>query len=314
MQTIKYSGSCPGLSNTGCVVALGLFDGVHIAHRALIEAGRREADKMGLPLAVFTFPSEARSLKSGVGRLYSTEERLSLFEELSVDVCVLCDFDSVRDMTPEEFVDTLLVGRLGARVAVFGYNFTYGKGGKGNAASLTERLSARGVLALMLDEKRYFGEEISTSAIRGLLDRLDLRGAARLLGKAYFITGTVVRGRGDGRTLGIPTVNLDLKEDLYALPHGVYATAVMIDGVPYLSMTNIGTCPTFGARSPHAECCILGYDGNLYGEKIYVYFIERLRDEKHFESAEELLMQINIDKERVLSLESEELWQELGLK
>ena len=94
----------------------------------------------------------------------------------------------------------------------------------------------------------------------------------------------------------------------------MYATAVVIDGVPYLSMTNIGTCPTFGARQPHAECCILGYDGDLYGEKMYVYFIKRLRDEIHFDNADKLIMQINIDKNEVLSLESEELWQELGLK
>ncbi|MBQ8290701.1 MAG: riboflavin biosynthesis protein RibF [Clostridia bacterium] len=314
IKTVKYSGECPLLCRAGCVVALGLFDGVHIAHRALITEARKRADELGLPLAVFTFPSESPSLKGGKGRLYSTEERLSLLEELSVDVTVLCDFDSIRDTSPEDFADTVLVRNLGARLAVYGYNFTYGKGGVGNAVSLKERLAHFGVGSFVLDEKRYFGEEISTTRIKGLLDALDLMGAARLLGKAYFITGTVVKGRGDGKGLGIPTVNLDLKDDLYALPHGVYATAVVIDGVPYLSMTNIGTCPTFGARQPHAECCILGYDGDLYGEKMYVYFIKRLRDEMYFDNADKLIMQINIDKNEVLSLESEKLWQELGLK
>ena len=314
IKVVKYSGECPLLNKTGCVIALGLFDGVHIAHRALISEARKRADELGLPLAVFTFPSESPTLKGGRGRLYSTEERLSLLEELSVDVTVLCDFESIRNTSADDFADEVLVGHLGARLAVFGYNFTYGKGGVGNAKMLKDRLALHRVDAFVLDEKRYFGEEISTTRIKGLLDELDLMGAGRLLGKAYFITGTVVKGRGDGTGLGIPTVNLDLKEDLYAPPHGVYATAVVIDGTPYLSMTNIGTCPTFGARQAHAECCILNYNGNLYGEKMYVYFIKRLRDEIRFNSAEELLMQINIDKNEVLSLESEKLWQELGLK
>ncbi len=314
MRSVKYDGGRISLFDNGCVMALGFFDGVHIAHRALLEEARLAAERMGLPLAVFTFPAESERLKRGASRLYSTEEKLFLLEELSVDVCVLCDFDSVRDMTREEFVDGLLIGQLCVRLAVFGYNFTYGKGGAGNAHTLSERLSSHGAESLVIDEKKYFGSEISSTAIRKRLDSLDLRGAARLLGKAYFITGTVVRGRGDGRVFGIPTVNIDLKEDLYALASGVYATAVVIDGVRYLSVTNIGKCPTFGERELHAECFILGYDGNLYGETVRIYFIEHLREERRFSSKDELIAQINIDKNRVLRLEGEELWQELGLK
>ncbi len=314
MQTVRYSGGKISELGAGCVVALGLFDGVHIAHRMLLERARCEAERLGVPFVVFTFPQESKSLKRGVLRLYSTEEKLRLLEGLAVDICILCDFEAVRDMSKERFVDELLIGSLGARVAVCGYNFTYGSGGAGNATTLADRLRKWGAEAIVIDEKKYFDEEISTSEIRARLQARDLRGASRLLGGAYFITGTVVHGRGDGRSFGIPTMNVDLDDGLFSLGSGVYATAVIIDGVRYLSLTNLGTCPTFGERDAHAECFVLDYEGNLYGKNVRIYFLEFLREEKRFGSKEELIMQINIDKNRVYSLEGEGVWQELGLR
>ena len=149
MQTVRYYGDRTEPIQSGCVVALGLFDGVHIAHRMLLECARDEAKRLGVPFAVFTFPQESASLKRGALRIYSTEQKLRLLQDMAVDICILCDFDAVRDMSHKQFVDELLIGYLGARVAVCGYNFTYGKGGEGSPVTLAQRMKDHGARAIV---------------------------------------------------------------------------------------------------------------------------------------------------------------------
>lgn len=297
-----------------CVIALGFFDGVHIAHRSLLKQARMLADSLSLPLAVFTFYSESKDLKSGSMRLYSTEEKLKLLEECDVDYTLLADFSEMKDMSSETFVGEVLIDGLRARAVVAGYNFTYGKGGKGNISTLGEELNKYGVICHRVEEEKLDGKTLSTTYIKSLLDAGSLREATRALGKPYFLTGRVVRGRGLGRKLGMPTVNIDLDATRYNPKEGVYITATETEGGLYLSLTNMGRCPTFGKRELHAETEILDFDGDLYGREIRIYFLDYLREEQQFSSEKELLMQIKLDKEATIRFGKEVSWQALGLK
>ncbi len=297
-----------------CVIALGFFDGVHIAHRTLLASARALADELSLPLAVFTFFSESRELKSSSLRLYSTEEKLELLSECKVDLVLLADFSELKNISGEDFVKQILVNELQAKAVAAGYNFTYGKGGNGNIGTLEKLLLEAGAICLKVDEERLDGKTLSTTYIRSLLDERRLREATAALGKPYFLSGEVIRGKGLGHKLGMPTVNISLDQGRYNLKSGVYATAAELKGELYLSITNIGTCPTFGERELHAETEIFGFDGDLYGERIRIYFLDYLREEKAFKDEKELLMQIKLDKEAVIRFENEVSWQELGLK
>ena len=138
--------------------------------------------------------------------------------------------------------------------------------------------------------------------------------ASALLGAPYFLTGKVAHGDGRGKSLGLPTVNTDIPDEKLTPRVGVYRSAVVIGEKIYAGVTNVGTCPTFGERVPHAETYILDFDGDIYGEDIRIYLLEFLRDERHFDSADELILQIKLDINYTIKKNGEEKWQELGLK
>lgn len=308
----KYDGS-QTLPIDGCVMALGFFDGVHLAHRDLIDRGRAEANRLGLPLGIFTFPTEG-GLKAGTKRLYSTDERLVLLEEAGADFTAVIDFASVMTLTPEEFVSEVLMDRLKCRVAVIGFNFRFGRGASGDAEALTRLMRERGGDCIVLDEMKIDGETVCTTLIRSLLAEGEMERAGSLLGAPYRISGRVERGNGVGKGLGFPTVNIPIAPYRVAMRHGVYMTAISVDGVLYKGITNVGTCPTFEERLPHIEGYILDFDGDLYDKDAVVYFLRFMRDETRFDSPEALKMQINIDINTAINENGDKIWQELGLK
>lgn len=293
----------------GTAVALGLFDGVHIGHRALISETVRIARDRGLVPAVFTF-AEGGALKSGVARIYDSDERLSIFAELGIELAVIADFDSVASLSPEEFVSEVLIDRMRASVALAGENFRFGHHASGGGEQLVSLMRVSGGDAHILDIETYdLGEgqrEVSSTRIRALLSRGDVRGAALLLGSPYRLTSVVSRGMGIGHTYGYPTVNTALRSD-NPLRSGVYYTRVKIGDKLYTGLTNVGVCPTFGERELHAETFILDFSEDIYGEEIEILFVDFIREERRFSSAEELALEIanNIKtvKERVRSRE-----------
>lgn len=309
MKVIYYptdSLSLPPLS-----VALGFFDGVHIGHRRLIEKTIKIAKEKGLAPAVFTFPAESAGLKSSSARLYSTLEKLLIFEELGVEYTIIADFSAVVDFTAKEFVRRVLVNELNTEVALSGYNFHFGRGAKGDASLLTELMSEAGGEAIILDEQRADGKPVSTSIIRGLLSEGRLAEANRLLGSPYRQRALVERGLGLGRTMGFPTVNTEVTYT--PLPRGVYASVVKMDEKCYTGVTNLGICPTFEERELHLETLIVDYSGDAYDRSICIYFIEKLRDEQVFESPEALRKQVYLDREKAIAIVRNIKWQEIGL-
>lgn len=293
------------------VIALGLFDGVHKGHRSLLMTAKRAAMERGLTFAVFTFPAESGF--KGDGSLYPTSEKLRLLEALGVEAVIMAEFGSVSKVSAEDFVNHSLIEDMNCSVAVAGYDFRFGKGALGDAALLSEILSSRERECIVEAEHRINGEKISTSKIKELLRRGDPMGACEFLGYPYFLGGEVEHGRGMGTTLGFPTVNTNIGEGSAYLKRGVYRTVTEISGMRYNSITNVGICPTFPSRPLHAETYIIDYSGDLYGKEIRIFFIDYMREEKAFSSEKELIMQINIDKNRAIKENGEIKWQEIGL-
>ena len=295
------------------VIALGFFDGVHIAHRDLLLCAKETAEKEGLAFGIFTFPAES-DLKFGAKRLYSTKERLVFFEKLGADFTVIADFSKIAPMSPEDFVTKTLVEDLKCDVAIVGFNYRFGKNASGDSLRLSELMKNAGKRAVIKEELRLGDTTVSASLIRHLLSDGDVKEAAKLLGIPYKISGKVEHGNGVGHALGFPTVNTSFGDDMIRLRSGVYKTAIPINDRIYVGITNVGVCPTFDEREVHAETYIIGFDGDLYGENLDIYFLDFLRDEKKFNSQKELIMQINIDKNRAISENGAITWQELGLK
>lgn len=300
-------------SYAGCVVALGFFDGVHLAHRKLISEAKKASILRRLPLIIFTFSGLNQSLKSDTERLYSDEEKISLLKECGADAVLIADFEAVSELDKASFVSDFIIKTLNAKAAVVGYNFRFGKGASGSCADLREYMSLNGRECIGVEMFTDSGAPVSSTRIRELLRKKDMGEAARLLGKPYFITGNVQHGLGLGKTLGIPTVNTSLPGGRFSPPDGVYLSAVILGGKKHASLTNIGVCPTFGERASHAETYILDFNGDLYGEQIRIYLCEYLRGEKKFESEKELKEQIKSDTDKALALWEDIKWQEIGL-
>ncbi|MBE6645677.1 MAG: riboflavin biosynthesis protein RibF [Ruminococcaceae bacterium] len=292
------------------VVALGFFDGVHEGHRRLLATARDAAEKNGLRFTVFTFESKVGFKGNSV--IYSTEEKMSIFESLGVETVVLADFSEISSICAEKFVKDCLFRDMGCRLAVAGSDFCYGKGRGGNSKTLADTLRTLGAECIIEEEHKIDGEKISTTKIKELLALGRVKEASKYLGFPYHIVCGVERGRGVGRSLGFPTVNSKLESTTAELRRGVYRTAVEIEGKLYTGVTNIGTCPTFAEREIHAETYIVNYSGNLYGEKIRIFFLGYLREEKKFESPNELIMQINVDKKQAIQENGDLTWQAIG--
>lgn len=292
-------------------IALGFFDGIHMAHRRLLERTREIAKKENLVFAVFTFPSEDNF--KGEEIIYSTEQKLSILEKMGVEAVILANFKSVSEISAQNFVNNALFCDMHCRAAVAGYDFRFGKGAKGNAKLLSSLLSLLGAKCFIEDEMKIDGEKISTTRIKALLKEGRVEEAKRFLGAPFFIKSRVKHGLGLGRKLGFPTVNTEFKGGVTPLKQGVYRTAVEISGRLYSSITNVGTCPTFEERTVHSETFIIDFSEAIYEEEIRIFFLGFLREEKKFNSQEELIMQINVDKTKAINENGDLKWQEIGL-
>lgn len=296
-----------------CVLALGFFDGVHLAHRDLLSRASKAADERGLAFGVFTFGSGG-AIKSDAPRLYDDGEKAEMFSTLGADFTVIADFGAISGASPEEFVKNILARDLNCALCVAGFNFRFGRGAKGNSDTLTSLMQECDGDTLILDEITLDGTTLSATLIRGLIAEGKIEAANRCLGAPYYIKGRVSHGRRDGRKLGFPTVNINIEEGRIIPRFGVYRTAVVIDGVIYSGVSNVGTCPTFNGSDVRLETHIIGYEGDLYEREMCIYLLGFLRDERKFGSVEELSAQIDFDKTRAINENGEITWQELGLR
>ena len=289
------------------VVGIGVFDGVHLAHQRLIGHVVTLARELGLPSCVLTFEPHPQEVLTGrlLPRLASLDERLERIGALGVDHVKVVRFSRpFSQLSPEAFVHDVLVGRLGARGVVVGFNFTFGRGGLGTARTLTELGARSGFTAHTVDSVAVGGTTVSSSAIRQALDSGQVEEAARLLGRPYAVAGVVTTGAGRGRTIGFPTANLAPEPASLKMPsNGVYAAEATPAGAgAFPALINIGTRPTFDgeSRTVVPEIYLHGFSGDLVGRGLSVTFLERLRDEKKFSSVESLVAQIRADLAHML--------------
>ncbi len=296
------------LSVGGSVTALGVFDGVHIGHRALLGEARKRAAASGLEFSVFTFSSDKKFFKSK-SPLYRAEDKLGLLESLGAENVIIADFEDISEVSAEDFIKKCLIGDIKTKCAAVGRDFRFGFARGGDAELLRRSLDE----CIVCEDVCLDGEKVSSTRIRSLLLSGDAERAARLLGIPYFVLGEARHGRGVGREMGFPTVNIPFDEFTPPLKKGVYRTVSVIENKLYNSVTNVGICPTFGLDAPHIETHLIDFSGDLYGERVRTHFLEYLRDEVRFNTQKELIMQINVDKNTTIKKNGEMKWQEIGL-
>lgn len=278
-------------------VAVGYFDGVHLGHRAVIDAALRAASARGLQSCVFSFTTngDGPAAKQGAGLLQSPELKARTIAGLGVDHLVVPPFTSFRGMTPGQYAVDLLAGCLRARTVCCGYDYRFGKGACAGAAELAELLAPLGIPVVQVGAVLDGERPISSTRIRAALRDGDAQTARRLLGRPHAIDFPVVRGRGLGRKLGFPTANQLIPPGYLTPRFGVWATRAFIDGRAYPAVTNVGVKPTVGSDHVAAESYIEDFSGDLYGRRLLVEFLAFLRPERRFESLAALADAISAD-------------------
>ena len=270
--------------------ALGSFDGLHLGHRQVIG---NTLSAPGLRPAVITFqqnPSVSLQ-KKPVPLLTTNEQKLALLEEMGVEVVYLLPFDRIRDMEPEDFVEALYrVCRV--RALSCGFNFRFGKNGRGDAGLLKELCRKKGIELSVTPPVSVAGETVSSTRIRACLEQGDVQQAGQLLGRPFGYDFEVTHGRQLGRTWGTPTINQPFPQG-YVLPRfGVYASLVEVEGQKYYGVTNIGVKPTVGSDCALSETWIPEFSGDLYGKKVPVELLDFIRPERKFDSLDQLKNEI----------------------
>jgi riboflavin kinase / FMN adenylyltransferase len=279
-------------------VALGAFDGIHLGHRAILGTAVAHAQQGGLRAVACTFdrhPMEVLQPDRAPLPITTLAERLELIAETGIDTTVIVPFThSVAAMEAKAFVQDVLVQTLKAREIVVGFNHRFGQGARGDAQLLESLAGPLGFRAHIVPALMVDGVAVSSSEIRAALQRGDLPSAARLLGRPYSIGGEVVSGAGRGRTLGFPTANVKTDRPL-GLPVGVYVCRFVVGPSQHRAVVNVGVRPTFGENELAVEAHVLDFAGDLYGERVRLTFLRRLRDERKFPNIDELRRQIALD-------------------
>jgi riboflavin kinase/FMN adenylyltransferase len=288
------------------VLALGNFDGLHRGHMKIIERVRRVASERGATAVAMTFdPHPPRVVRPDKAPplLMTKTQRLEALERAGVDgVAVVRFTPELSRWDPETFVRTVLVEWLHVAEVWVGANFLFGHDRAGNFSSLRGLGSRYGFRAEKIDPVRYKDFVVSSTRIRRLISEGRVDEASALLGHPYTIDGTVVEGSHRGRDLGFPTANLATGNELIP-PHGVYATTVRLDGVIYPSITNVGIRPTFDDEPRTViETHLLDVECDLYGRTLRLGFVQRLRDERRFESVDLLKAQVGADVQKARTL------------
>jgi len=298
-------GESVSLKLAGAVVAIGNFDGVHRGHRTLIERAMDLAAAAGRPSAVLTFEPHPRQIftpDKPMFRLTPEPVKLAILAKLGLDGAFVRRFDrAFASTTAAEFVSGLLKRELGISGVVVGHDFHFGRGREGTPAVLACLCGEHGLTCDIIAPVAQDGEPISSSTIRAALEEGDIARANGLLGFRWFVDGEVRHGDKRGRTLGYPTANLSLNS--CGLRHGIYAVRIALaDGTLRDAVASFGRRPTFDNGAPLLEVHVFDFSGDLYGQRVQVEFVEWIRGEERFESAEALVARMEEDARQAREL------------
>lgn len=283
------------------ILTIGIFDGVHLGHQYLLNHLLMQAQKRNLTSGVITFDRHPQTVllpRRQLSWLTDLEDRTSLLRKLGVELIVVLPFTrELAQMSARDFAQ-LLKKHLKMRGLVIGPDFALGKERQGDAPLLQTLGQEMGFSVEIVPPVVLDGVVVSSTAIREALARGDMKRVGQLEGRPFSLISQVVSGAKRGRNLGFPTANLNTKPEQALPKDGVYVTIAHINEELIPSVTNIGTRPTFGGGKRIVEVYLMDYQGQLYGQKLRIDFIDRLRDEKRFESTKELKAQIEADVEQ----------------
>ncbi len=284
------------------VIALGFFDGVHLGHAALLQATTRRAQQLGVRAAALTFdvPPEAKITARQLPLVCTVGDRCEIMrDEFGMgDIILLTFTDDLMAMPWQDFLPQLLVRDYGAVGVVAGYDFTFGRYGEGTVDKLQAQCAQLGLSCDIVPCVTHNGATVSSTMIRNLLAQGAVDRAASFLGRPYSIELPVKHGRGLGRNLGFPTVNMAFPSSLQAPAAGVYRSVVLLDGTAMPAITNVGRRPTVGSDSElTVETHLYDFNGDLYGKTLRVQLLQFMRPERAFDTVEQLKTQVLADLE-----------------
>lgn len=287
------------VQNSNNYIALGSFDGLHVGHLSLIYKVVEVAKNNNGKSMVFTFKNHPRAFlnkESAPKLLMNNERKIELLEIHKVDIVSLKEFDAeFMKMTPKEFIKSLILD-YNAKGFVVGFNYKFGYKNLGDVELLKELQNKYGYELYVMEPCTYKDEVISSTRIRKSLEEGEVLDASKMLGIPYSLSGEVVHGRKIGRTIGFPTANLKYDENFILPKVGVYYTNIKVNNNTYKGITSVGKNPTVKGKNLTVETHILDFDKDIYGEQIYVNFIRKIRDEKKFNSLEDLKEQLKKDE------------------
>ncbi|NBG87616.1 bifunctional riboflavin kinase/FAD synthetase [Isachenkonia alkalipeptolytica] len=279
-------------------IALGNFDGVHLGHQQLLKAVRRESQKRELCPSVYTFLNHPRRHQgeATLKEITSLQKKAELFAAEGIKELILSPFnDEIKNMEPEVFITEVLVKQLKSKLIVVGFDYRFGKKARGNPEMLKTLGKIHGFEVCTIHPYNFEEEKISSSKIRGLIEKGEVAVMEKYLGRYYAIRGPVIRGKGLGTTLGFPTANIKIDSNQILPKSGVYATFSRVDDKIYPSVTSVGHQPKFNDRSAEVESFFMDYEGNLYSRTVETIFVKYIRGQISYETPEALRRQIEKD-------------------
>ncbi|MDX2188802.1 MAG: bifunctional riboflavin kinase/FAD synthetase [Bacteroidota bacterium] len=287
--------------NNPQIATIGMYDGVHLAHKEILSLIAKEAKLKGCESMLITFDPHPRKIlnkNAGFSLLTTLNEKIELVSACGIDNFVIIPFDfHFSEISASDFVDKILNKQLNVKHLIIGYDHHFGKNREGNLTFLMTNQEKFGITVEEIDKQKINERVINSTDIRNALNKGEIEVANQLLGRNYQLVGIVIKGKQLGRTIGFPTANIQLPDNEKLIPQpGVYAVKVKINDSTYKGMMNIGFKPTFGEHVLSIEVHIFDFNSDIYNKDIIIYFVKKLRNEIKFENIGALKDQLAIDK------------------
>ena len=287
MEQHTNANTFSGSKNT--VVTIGTFDGVHIGHQKIVNRLVNHAELDSVILTFFPHPRMVLQQDNTIKLLHTIEEKTSVLNLLGLD--------QFSRLTAQQFVEDILVNQLKAKKIIIGYDHRFGRNRTADISTLKDFGEQYGFVVEEITKQDVDDVAVSSTKIRTALQKGQIEKANAFLGQPYMLTGTIVRGKGIGKTLGYPTANIQIEEAYKLIPkNGVYIVKTNFKGITYFGMMNIGTNPTVGGKSQTIETYFFNMDTDLYGSKMTIQMLKRIRDEKKFTSVDQLIEAMQNDE------------------
>lgn len=284
----------------GTILTLGNFDGIHLGHITLLEKLKKAKEEKKIPSLILTYypnPSVVLGKNKNLKPIYDEKSKKEILSHYKPDYILTIPFtEEFSKNSASFFLEEILIKKLNAKHIIIGFNHFFGKNREGNFEFLNSRADELNLKVEKIESIFFEGEQVSSSFIRNLISEGNISKANSFLSREFHLNGKVVKGFQRGRQIGFPTANLEIDENLLFPKKGVYAVNVIYDGIKFSGMLNIGYNPTFGLERLNFEVNLFDFEKEIYGEYLKIEFIKFIRDEKKFNSIEELKNQLEIDK------------------